>query len=172
MRRGDVHQRGFTLVAVLVVLALVGLGMAAAGPAWSVHTQRDREDELLRVGLLYAQAIAEYRDSSPGSAKAYPDELAWLVNDTRFIGTTRHMRKLYPDPMNPGQPWGLVKDDAGHIVGVYSRSDKAPLRQQRIDLGMLQLEVAERYADWIFKPKDAGVTTSSATSKNTSNATR
>lgn len=173
MRRGDAHrEQGFTLVAVLLLLALIGLGLAAVGPAWSVQGQREREDELLRIGAVYAQAIADYRDRSPGSAKAYPDELSWLVNDTRFIGITRHMRKLYADPMNPGQPWGLVKDEAGHIVGVYSLSDKTPLRQQRMDLGGLQLEVAERYSDWKFKPKDAGVTTTTATSSSDSKAIR
>ncbi|HEY4080826.1 MAG TPA: type II secretion system protein [Burkholderiaceae bacterium] len=161
-------QRGFTFIAVLLLLALCGLGLAAVGPAWATQSQRDREDELLRIGTLYAQAIAEYRDNSPGSVKVCPDQLQWLVLDTRFVGVARHLRKLYADPMNPGQPWGLIKDQAGHITGVYSLSTQVPLRQQAMDLGALKLDAAQHYSDWKFKPKDPVVASAPGAPTNSS----
>lgn len=147
-------QHGFTFIAVLILLALCGLGLAAVGPSWAKTSQREREDELLRIGALYAQAIAEYRDSSPGSVKAYPEKLEWLTFDTRFVGVTRHLRKLYADPMSSGQAWGLVKDQAGHITGVYSQSSQSPLRQAAMQLGDVKLAAAQHYSDWKFKPPE------------------
>lgn len=154
MRAGERGaQRGFTFVAVLLLLALCMLGLAVAGPLWSQRAQREKERELLRVGALYARALASYRDASPGSLKEYPDRLEALLLDTRYIGTRRHLRALYPDPMNPGQPWGLVLDAEHRIVGVYSQSANAPVAQGPLDLGDISLKPAQRYSDWKFTVK-------------------
>jgi len=161
-------ERGFTFIAVLVLLALCGLALAAVGPAWSARSQRDREEDLLRVGALYARAIAEYRDMSPGTAKVYPDSLDSLVLDTRLVGVTRHLRKLYPDPMNPGRPWGLLKDEAEHIVGVYSLSAQKPFRQQALTRGPLKLAAAQHYSDWKFRPRELITATAASVPGNTS----
>ena len=119
MRPGE---RGYTFVAVLALLAVCMLGVSLAGPLWSERVKREREQELLRIGALYAQAIAAYRDASPGSLKQYPQRLEALLLDARYVGVQRHLRKLYGDPMNLGQPWGLVLDANQRIVGVYSLS--------------------------------------------------
>ncbi|WP_394484199.1 type II secretion system protein [Roseateles sp. LYH14W] len=141
---------GYTFVAVLIMLTLCALGMAAAGPLWADAVQRDREQELLRIGALYAAAITEYRDSSPGNHKQLPLSLDELVSDPRFISTMRHLRKLYPDPLDPARPWGLVLDTDGRVMGVYSQSQDAPLAQGPQRIGALQLPPAQRYADWKF----------------------
>jgi len=150
MRRGERQQQGFTLVAVLVLLALCMLGLAVVGPQWSQQVRREREQELLRVGALYVQAIAEYRSTSPGSLKQYPLRLQDLLVDTRFVGTARHLRELYADPVNPKQPWGLVQNEEGRITGVYSLSEEAPLAERAIDLGVAVLPPAKHYSDWKF----------------------
>lgn len=154
MRLGKVAKRGpsagYTFIAVLVLLTLSALGMAAAGPLWRDAVQRDREQELLRIGALYAAAIVEYRDMSPGSLMQLPASLDDLVNDTRFIGTMRHLRRLYPDPIDPTRPWGLLLDTDGRVMGVYSQSQEAPLAQGPQRIGALRLAPAERYADWKF----------------------
>jgi type II secretory pathway pseudopilin PulG len=149
MRVGS-PQRGFTLVAVLVLLAVCMLGLAVAGPMWSQRVRREREQDLLQMGALYAQAIAAYYNSSPGSLKQYPRSLNMLLADARFVGTRRYLRQLYPDPVNPGQPWGLVVDSSQGIVGVYSRSEAAPIAGGPLDLGMVQLPAAQHYSDWKF----------------------
>lgn len=148
--RGRTVSRGFTFVAALLLLALVSLGLAVAGPLWSQQAQRERERELLRMGALYAQAIAAYRSASPGSDKRYPEQLEWLLLDRRFVGTVRHLRRLYPDPVNPGQPWGLVRDGAGQIVGVHSLSTEPPLAQGPLQWSGRVLGPVRRYADWQF----------------------
>jgi type II secretory pathway pseudopilin PulG len=156
MRRGERRgQSGHTFVAVLVVLAICMVGLAVAGPMWSQQVRRDREHELLRVGMVYAQALASYQRSSPGSLKQYPVKLADLLTDTRFVGTARHIRQLYADPANPGQPWGLVQDDQGRIIGVFSLSEDAPLAERSIDLGGVLLPPVRRYSDWKFAIKAA-----------------
>ena len=143
-------QRGYTFVAVLALIALVSIGLAAAGPSWSERLRREREQELLHIGSLYAQAIAEYRDESPGSLKSFPETLDALLADPRFIGLHRHLRRLYPDPLAPGRPWGLVRDKDGRILGVYSQSEDAPIAQGPQVRGPVILAPALRYADWKF----------------------
>ncbi len=156
MRHGDrlpKGLRGYAFVAVLVLLALVSIGLAVAGPIWSQQAQRERERDLLRIGLLYAQAIANYRDVSPGSLKQYPPSVDALLADSRFVGTLRHLRKAYADPVNPGKPWGLLLDDAGSVKGVYSLSTAVPLARGVVVLEQGLLPAATRYSDWKFIAK-------------------
>lgn len=145
-----ISARGFTFVAVLVLLTVLMLGAAVAGPLWAHQARREREQELLRLGATYARAIASYRAFSPGSPKQYPQELTQLTMDTRFIGTIRHMRALYSDPTQPGVPWALIKDARGQIIGVRSQSQAMPLTQGPVDLGDVVLAPATRYSDWQF----------------------
>lgn len=152
---GRSAMRGFTFVWVLATLAIVSLGLAQAGPLWADTARRDREAELLRVGALYAQALDRYRRSSPGTIKRYPETLSALLQDERFLGTQRWLRKLYPDPMKPNQPWGLSRDDEGRITGVYSTSQDQPFRSGEIDLGVTRLSDARHYSDWRFTPETA-----------------
>lgn len=147
------RQRGFAFVLVLFTLAAVSIGLAVVGPAWSVQARRDREQELLRVGRLYAQALESYRNAAPGTLKQYPLRLEDLLEDRRFVGLRRHLRKLYVDPMTAGQPWGVIRDPEGRVQGVYSRSEEPPLAQRPVDLGVTLLEPAQRYSDWKFVPK-------------------
>lgn len=149
MRRGN-HAQGFTLIAVLVLLALCMLSLAAIGPLWSQHVRREREQELLHMGTLYASALANYRAVSPGSLKQYPLRLQDLLIDTRFVGVARHLRELYPDPVNPGQPWGLLRDADGRIVGIHSLSQAVPIAERALDLGVTVLPAAKHYSDWKF----------------------
>lgn len=149
------QPRGATLVLVLLLLALTSLGLSVVGPAWADQARYERERDLLRIGALYARALASYRAASPGSDKHHPERLEQLLADTRFVGTMRHLRKLYPDPLRPGAPWGLVKDAAGRIIGVYSQSDDAPIARGMQQLDGLTLPPARRYSDWKFIAKDS-----------------
>jgi type II secretory pathway pseudopilin PulG len=141
---------GFTYVIVLALIAVLGIGLAALGPLFAEETRREREDELLRIGQLYAEAIARYYKASPGSARSFPPSLDVLLTDTRFVGTVRHLRTLYADPVGAGEPWGLVRAPDGGIRGVYSQSALAPLRQAPVELGAVTLAPAARYSEWQF----------------------
>jgi type II secretory pathway pseudopilin PulG len=155
MRAGRRHSyrspaRGYTFVSVLVLLAVCMIGLSIAGPNWAEAARRGREHELLRIGRLYALALAEYQATSPGALKAYPSALDELVDDHRFVGVRRHLRRLYPDPLAPDRAWGLVRDAQERIIGVYSQSDAAPVAQGALDLGGVRLPAARHYSDWHF----------------------
>lgn len=143
-------QAGFTFVATLVLVAVVSFGLAVLGPLWSQHAKREREAELVRIGHVYAQAIESYRNASPGSDRQYPASLEALLLDIRFVGIRRHLRKAYVDPMTGGQPWGLVRDQTGRIIGVFSQSNDEPIRQSA---QAASGQRPGRYADWKFIAK-------------------
>jgi type II secretory pathway pseudopilin PulG len=145
-------ESGFTFVALLVVVFVIALGLGVAAPTWSQQDKRERERELMRVGVLYAHALADFRESAPGSLKTYPKSLDELVLDARFLGVRRHLRRLYPDPLDPARPWGVVKDIDGYIVAVYSQSADEPVATGPVVLGDIVLASARRYSDWKFSP--------------------
>lgn len=146
-------QGGFTYLMVIALVALLGLALSAIGPHWAGEAQREREQELLKVGILYAKAIKSYYDASPGSLKQYPPDLQSLVLDTRFVGVRRHIRRIYPDPLKPDRPWGLVKDDAGRLRGVFSQDERRPIQQAGIMNDWLAIAAASRYSQWVFAPR-------------------
>lgn len=146
-------QRGFTYVWVLAAIVVMSLGLAAIGPRWADQARREHERELLQIGSLYAKAIAAYYRASPGSLKQYPAKLEDLLVDTRMVGTVRHLRKLYPDPLDPSRAWGVLRGSDGRIRGVYSQSEDEPLRIESLELDSASLAAARRYSDWKFIAK-------------------
>jgi type II secretory pathway pseudopilin PulG len=155
MRRGERsgplgRSGGYGLVAVLVLVALTSMALSVAAQSWADAARRDKEQQLLRIGLLYVQALERYRRSSPGTDKRLPQELDELLTDQRFVGTVRHLRRLYPDPVGATGQWGLVRGDDGRIRGVYSLSEDQPLIAGAVRRPGLRLEPARRYADWKF----------------------
>lgn len=143
-------EGGFTYVATLAALAIFGIGLAALGQSWSALARRDKEDELLRVGGAYAQAIRSYYLRSPGARRQFPRQLEDLLEDKRFAGTERHLRRLYRDPVTRGQAWGLVLAADGGIMGVYSLSEAPALRRQPLRLRYGTVVAGQRYVDWKF----------------------
>jgi type II secretory pathway pseudopilin PulG len=146
-------QRGFAYVMLLAAVALIGLGLAVVGPRWAEAEQREQERMLLKVGELYAQAIASYYLASPGSTRRYPPDLQSLVLDTRFVGVKRHLRRLYTDPLNPHRPWGIVRAPDGGIQGIYSQDSRQPRRVVGLQTAWLNLPPARAYAEWLFVPR-------------------
>lgn len=146
---GISRQAGFTYVAVLVALAIFGIGLAALGTSWSAVSQRDKENELLEIGAAYQRAICEYYLRTPGNPKRFPAALEDLVEDRRFVGIRRHLREVYGDPLSRGKDWGLVRAPDGGVAGVYSLSEKETLRRQPLKLATLTV-AGGRYSDWKF----------------------
>jgi type II secretory pathway pseudopilin PulG len=141
---------GIALPLLLAGIALAALALSVAGPLWAQRQQRERERELLRIGLLYAQALAAYQAASPGGQKVLPSQLENLVLDSRFVGTQRYLRRLYPDPIDTRAPWGLLRDAQGRIAGVFSQSEKAPMARGPVVLADRTLAPATTYRDWKF----------------------
>jgi type II secretory pathway pseudopilin PulG len=119
---------GFTYLAVLLLVALIGLGLSSAATLFATAQQRERELELLFAGNQYRQAIGSYYESTPGGAKQFPPTLEALLKDERHPVTVRHLRKLYRDPMTGKPDWVLVSRPDNRIAGVASRSKARPFK--------------------------------------------
>lgn len=148
MRTGE---RGFGYVGVILIVAAFGIGLAAVGELWSTQAQREREAELLLIGRAYRQAIASYFASTHPGTPAYPQRLEDLLEDHRGPVLRRHLRSTYPDPMTGSHDWGLVTTPDGRIRGVFSKSQRTPVKRAGFGPGEGGFEKATSYADWRFE---------------------
>lgn len=160
-------QRGFTFLGLLIVIVIMGAGLAATGTLFSHAAQRDKERELLFVGNQFRAAIESYYRRSPGEQKL-PKTLDDLVADKRFPSPQHHLRRVYADPMTGRPDWTLVEaPDGAGIMGVRSRSEQAPVKTGNFDLRDAAFEGAERYSDWqfVYKPPEPPKAASRESSK-------
>jgi len=142
-------ERGFTYIALLMVMATVGIGLAVTGPTIVQSTQHEKEQELLFVGGEYRKVIMRYYESAPG-VKRYPRTLEELLDDKRFPTTRRYLRRLYADPMTHDLDWGLVRGYDGGIVGVYSQSAEAPFKTNGFKEEFAEFAGKASYREWVF----------------------
>lgn len=152
------HRRaagGFTYIGVLVLVAGMGLSLSVLGPVWSTMQKRDKEAELLFVGDQFRRALEQYYRGGPAGAVQWPRSLEDLLQDPRYPGVRRYLRKIYPDPMTGSTQWGLVRT-GGAITGVYSLSEDEPLKRAGFDARERAFEDKSRYSDWIFMPRVGG----------------
>jgi general secretion pathway protein G len=134
MQRADRVAKGFTLIEVMVVLAILGVLAAAARPLLELATLRHKE-QALREGLrqirgaidAYERAVATGEvlrpdDAEPGQP-VYPATLQLLVDGAPTSGApgapSRHfLRRLPRDPFaDPTLPaadtWATRASDSG-----------------------------------------------------------
>lgn len=152
-------QTGFALLALLLIIALSGLALASAAQVWSTVSRRDKEVELLRMGMEFRDAIRSYVASSPG-AQQFPVRLEDLLLDPRFPSVKRHLRRIYADPLTGKPDWGLIRSGDA-IIGVHSLAEGRPLKTA-LDPKLGIADEAATYADWkfVYQPEvDTGVTT-------------
>ena len=144
------RQAGFAYLLVLMLIVVMGLGLGAAGTLWRTESQRVKEHQLLYIGEQYRKAISSYY-AAPSPDKQYPKKLDDLLLDPRQTVTTRHLRKLYADPVTGEKEWGLVVDpDSQQIRGVYSLAPGKPMKQKGFASHQKDFEDAETYGAWIF----------------------
>jgi hypothetical protein len=135
-----------TYLAVLFFVAASGAMLAAAAVIWSHERQRQKEEELIWIGNQFRQAIALYYYRTPGTLKRYPEKLEDLLEDRRYLTTQRYLRKIYRDPVSGEATWGIVAAPSGGVMGVYSLSGAAPIKQNYVE-PLLQ---GKTYQDWKF----------------------
>jgi len=147
-------QAGFTYVSVLFMIVVMGIALAVAGEVWSTTAKREREAELLFRGEQIMNAIGSYYNRSPG-AKMYPERLEELLKDKRGVGTRRHLRRLYVDPMTRKADWDLVKEKSGRIKGVKSASRDEPIKKENFPLRFMDFVDKASYNEWefVYDPK-------------------
>ena len=144
------RPRGVTYLSLLFAVAVGGTTLAATATLWSHGQQRQREAQLLWAGEQIRHAIAAYARHAGDDANRYPRTLQDLLLDPRSAAPRRFLRRLYDDPMTGRADWVLIRDAQGRIVGVHSRSSKAPLKRAGFDTEQRGFEKARRYADWRF----------------------
>lgn len=148
--RGRQSQGGFTYLAVILTVAMIGAGLGATGQVWSTVQQREREKELLFIGHQYQDALRRYVEGGPGGLRRFPRRLEDLLSDNRYPGVRRYLRKIYRDPMTRSFDWGLVLAPDGGIAGVYSKSEATPLKTAGFAAWDARLENAKGYNEWLF----------------------
>jgi type II secretory pathway pseudopilin PulG len=151
------RQSGFTYLAALLAVALMGTGLAAIGGVWHTAQQREKERELLFVGHQFCKAIETYYQKTPGVGKRYPRNLEVLLQDDRFLVPMRHLRQVYADPLTGKTEWGTVPAADGGIMGVYSLSEDEPVKTGGFADADREFEGKSKYAEWkfIFLPPSA-----------------
>jgi len=152
---------GYTYIAVLIWVALVGLGLGVTGELWRTTAQREREEELLFIGEEFRRAITSYYQASPG-VQRFPPSLNALLRDERFPNVRRHLRKIYIDPMTGKADWGLVRQPEGGIVAVYSLSAARPLRTGNFTGAREAFLGKTKYSEWVFRSDVAAVVPNAA----------
>lgn len=154
------RARGFTLIEMLVVLAMMGVLAMAARPMLQMSAQRGREHELRQALRQIRTAIDAYKKAAdegtiarPADASGYPPNLDALVAGVADVKSVKgrkiyFLRRLPRDPFaDPAQDaalgWGLRSADSppdeprpgNDVFDVYSRSEKKSLD-------------GSRYRDW------------------------
>ena len=156
---------GFAYVLLLVAVAVVAVSATATLRLGAQMGRRDAEQSLLYVGSEFERALRSYANlpatatinanANANSTQALlsakgPRTLEELLKDPRSPGVRRHLRQIYADPMTGLQTWGLIKDPAGFIIGVYSLADGQPIKQTGFSPERLGFEDAPAYTAWVF----------------------
>lgn len=149
MPTGKTTQSGFTYLFVLMMIALIGMGLAAAGTLWRTESQRIREAELLFIGDQYRQAIRSYYELDPAQPRL-PQSIDELLEDNRRPDTVRHLRRAYRDPFTGGELELIRSADKKAIVGVHSTATGRPFRTSGFLPEYGTFTKADSYADWRF----------------------
>jgi type II secretory pathway pseudopilin PulG len=140
---------GFTLLGLLFLLVVLGLGLSAVATVWHTYAVREKETELLFLGDQFRRAIISYRTQAPAGVQEWPRTLDDLVQDDRWPDVRRHLRKVYPDPFTGKREWGLVMR-GDRIIGVHSLSATKPRKTADFPPAYAQFASAETHADWRF----------------------
>jgi len=149
------RDRGFTYIALLAAIVIIGISLGSATKYWSHITLREKEKELIFRGNQYKGAISRYYTAVPGK-KMYPQSIDNLLNDSRSINSGRHLRRKYKDPIT-GEDFVVIKGQQVNgkkvigIIGVKSKSDDEPLKKANFSEENKGFEGKSKYSEWEFK---------------------
>ncbi len=136
---------GFTYIAALVIVVVMGIMLGAMGQSMRTVMQREREKELIFRGLQYRDAIERWTRKGPMPLKDIKD----LLKDPRSAAGERLIRRLYADPMT-GKDFKVLTDPNLGIYGVASTSNDEPLKTKNFPDALSNFEDKKKYSEWEF----------------------
>ncbi|MGH9317182.1 MAG: type II secretion system protein [Thermoanaerobaculia bacterium] len=110
-------QSGYTLVAVVIGMAVLAILIAAVAPSVAVIMKRDREQELIFRGKQYARGIGFFLRRYG----RYPTDLKEL-----YENRPRTIRKPWKDPMCDCKDWYLIIQGTPDAVPIGSGGPRGP----------------------------------------------
>lgn len=150
-RRSRPRQGGYAYLALLILIAIIGVAAAATAELGDVYQRRMAEKELLFVGGEFQRALTSYSAQTPLGQPTQPRTLDDLVHDPRYPNPVHHLRKVYADPMTGKADWVLVKSPDGQtIVGIHSASKAHPIQVAQFPDEFQGFEDQRSYTQWIF----------------------
>lgn len=146
---------GFTLIEMMIVIAIIGVLVSVAAPFAQIAEQRTRENDLrralreLRQGIdAYKQAVDEGRVQRATQDSGYPKTLDVLVDGVEDLKSPNRkkiyfMRRIPRDPMEPNQllapaqTWGARSyasppeepKEGDDVFDIHSKSTRLGLNQ-------------------------------------------
>jgi type II secretory pathway pseudopilin PulG len=142
---------GFTYIGLLVIVAILAIVAAGSVQVGAIAQRRYAEDELLAIGLEFKAAVRGYFEATPvGTPSAAPMTLDDLLRDPRYPSVKRHLRKIYNDPLTGKPDWGIVRSAEGGILGVYSKAEGTPIRQDNFPDEFFHFRGKKNYRGWVF----------------------
>ena len=144
------QQHGFTYIGLMILIVLLGIGLALTAQVWHTSATREKERELLFVGGQFRKAIESFHARYRGTDDSYPKNFDELLRDPHQPGVQRYLRRVYLDPMTGSPEWGLIKNSKGRIVGVYSLAKGVPFKRAGFPVQTESFIGAGSYAEWKF----------------------
>jgi hypothetical protein len=106
--QGAQHERGFALLLVFVMAAVIAISLYMEIPRVAFETQRNREQLLVERGEEYKRAIKLYVNKF----KRYPPDLDALEKSQNV----RFLRKRFKDPLTGKDEWRLIHSNGAFLT--------------------------------------------------------
>lgn len=169
--KGARNRNGFTYIAVLTVVMIMGIMLGMAGQSWKTFKQRDLEEELIFRGdqvaeLIYQRLLCKQANMSSDKVTQFLltiespkgtvlDDLVMGKEERCVNGATRKFRlraSALLDPMT-NKPWRIITPvgDPSRLAGVASESSREPFRKKFRDIyDSNLLDDKKQYSEWAF----------------------
>jgi len=119
--QGAGRQKGYALLVVLFMAAVVAISLALSLPRAAVESQRAKEDALIYRGSQYSRAVQLYFRKY----RKYPASM----DDLEKTNNVRFLRRRFTDPITKSEEWRIVHIGPAGIFTdslVYDRPKKNP----------------------------------------------
>src|SRR6058998_2261388 len=149
------EERGVTYLFVMLAVVLMGISVTVVAKQWKAVVQREQEADLLARGIEIQAALALY-SAQQKKGRVVPGEIYPLTLEELTKQPKPALRKAYKDPIT-GNDWEYVRDPAGRIKGVRSKSKAEPIKQHDFPPALRHFEGLTSYYLWVFQYPNASM---------------